>query len=103
MVYTLLAKMQEILGNEEVPEYYVDSIRVAANLFSFVIELGIMGLPDAPGSENPGTRRLALVRMSPHHALAFSKLLSDHLERYQSDIGRINIPDQFMPKPPPGA
>lgn len=94
--------MENLFENgEELPEFYVDSIRVASNLYSFVLELGVQGLKDAPGSEPPPTRRVALVRMSPHHAVAFHKLLTDHLTRYQKDIGPINIPDKFMPGAPP--
>lgn len=86
--------------DDEAPEFYVDSVRVAANLYSFVFELGIQGVRDAPGSELPPTRRVAMIRMSPHHALAFHKLLTDHLARYQNEIGPINIPEELMPGAP---
>ena len=89
-------------NGDDPPEYYVNSMRVAANLYSFVFDLGVQGVPDAPGSEPPPIQRVAMVRMSPHHALALHKLLGDRLAKYQSDIGPINIPDKFMPNPQEG-
>lgn len=79
---------------EEMPDYYVDSVRVAVNLYTFVLELGRQGVRDAPGSEPPPTKRLALVRMSPQHALILAKILQKNLRKYQDEVGRIQIPEQ---------
>jgi hypothetical protein len=80
---------------EEVPDYYVDAVRVAANLYTFVLELGRQGVPDTPGSEPPPTKRLALVRMSPQHALILMKILQKNLRKYQDEVGRIQVPEQM--------
>ena len=80
---------------EEIPEYYVDSVRIAANLYSFMLELGTQNVKDAPGSEEPSVKRLALIRMSPHHALILTKLLEKNLRKYQNEVGPINIPPDF--------
>ncbi len=87
-------------NGDDPPEFYVDSVRIAANLYSFVFELGVQGVPDTAASEAPQIQRVATVRMSPHHAVAFHKLLTDHLAKYQNDVGPINIPDKFMPRSP---
>jgi len=84
-----------LLGPEEVPEYYTDSVRIAVNLYSFVLELGVQGIPDTQMSEKPLAKRLARVRMSPQHALVLSKLLQKHLRDYQANIGPIPIPDSI--------
>jgi len=80
---------------EEVPDYYVDSVRIGVNLYTFILELGRQGVRDAPGSEPPPTKRLALVRMSPQHALILAKLLQKNLRTYQDEIGRIQVPEQI--------
>lgn len=90
------------LGNifspsEDVPEYYVDSVRVAANAFTFIFELGLSQIPDTASSETPPTKRVALVRMSPHHALVLSKVLEDQLSQYQQSGGTINLPRSDEP------
>ena len=96
-----MAMVTTLFNGEEPPEYYVDSVRVAANLYSFIFELGLQGIPDTPKSERPSIQRVATIRMSPHHAKVLSRLLVQHLEKYQTDIGPINIPDEHMPQPPP--
>ena len=90
--------MDEPLFNsiEEIPDYYVDSVRIAVNLYTFTLELGRTGVPNAPGSEPPPTQRLAFVRMSPHHALILAKLLQKNLNTYQHEVGRIEVPDQVF-------
>ena len=80
-------------SQEEGPDFYVDSVRIAFGPYGFVLELGVQGLADMPGSERPPTKRLALVRMSPQHALILSKLLANNVATYQQKIGKITLPD----------
>jgi hypothetical protein len=88
--------MEQILGPaEDVPDYYVDAVRIAVGPYGFVLELGIQGIGDAPGSEKAPTKRLAMVRMSPQHALVVSKLLQKNVARYQQQFGRITLPDDM--------
>ena len=46
-------------------------------------------------SELPPVKRQAVIRMSPHHALIFSKLLQKNIAAYQEKMGRINLPDEL--------
>jgi hypothetical protein len=86
--------MEQILGpTEDTPDYYVDAVRIAIGPYGFALELGIQGIGDAPGSEKPLTKRLALVRMSPQHAMILSKLLQKNVAEYQSTFGPIVLPD----------
>lgn len=86
--------VEKLLGPiEDVPEFYTDSVRIGMSLYSCVMEIGILPLPDTSASERPPARILARLRMSPHHALIFSMLLRKHLEEYQSKVGPIIIPD----------
>jgi hypothetical protein len=88
--------VEELLGPpEEAPDYYIDSVRIGVGAYGFVLELGAQGIGDAPGSERPPTKRLALVRMSPQHALIFSKLLQKNVDQYQERFGPIALPDEM--------
>jgi hypothetical protein len=89
--------VDELFGaRNEPPEYYVDSVRIRANLYSFVLELGLQGFLDAPGSEPPPAKRLALLRMSPQHALVLSRLLQKHVDAYEDRIGKVSIPAEVL-------
>ncbi len=99
--------IDKLLGPaEEVPEYYVDSVRMALNVYSVILELGMQRVKDTLGSEPPQTKRLAVVRMSPQHALVLMKLLEKNLNAYQKEIGKIAIPDDLyrnlLGQEPPG-
>lgn len=89
--------MEQILGpTEDTPDYYVDAVRIAVGPYGFALELGIQGIGDAPGSEKPPTKRLALVRMSPQHAMILSKLLQKNVTAYQEKFGPIVLPDDMF-------
>jgi hypothetical protein len=87
-------KESDVFGEPEVPDYYVDSIRIAVGLYTFALELGLAGLADQPGSRPP-SKPLAVVRMSPQHAMVLAKLLRKNLDQYQARVGKINLPDQL--------
>lgn len=84
--------VKELFGSEEVPEYYVDSVRIGSGAYGFALELGVQGLQDTPNSEIPGIKRVAIVRMSPQHALILAKLLRQNVDAYQSKVGPILLP-----------
>ncbi len=87
---------EQLLGSpDELPDLYVDSVRVAVGPYSIVLELGTTGVGDTPGSERPPIRRIALVRMSPQHALILSKLLQKNMVLYQEKIGKIDLPAEL--------
>jgi len=88
--------MEQILGpTEDVPEYYVDAVRIGFGPYGFALEIGVQGISDTQGSEKAPTKRLALIRMSPQHALVVSKLLQKNLAAYQDRIGPIILPDEM--------
>ena len=86
--------VEQLLGPpEDVPDYYVDSVRIAVGPYGFVLELGAQGIGDVPGSERPPTKRLSLVRMSPQHAMILAKLLQKNVTAYQQKFGTITLPE----------
>lgn len=87
--------MEDILRRHDpIPEFYVDSVRVTAGLYTFGLELGLQEPPDEPGSEPLRATVLAKVRMSPQHALILSKILRKNVNQYIERVGPIAIPDQ---------
>ena len=81
---------------QEVPDIYADSTRIWINLFGFTFEMGIQGIPNAPGSEPPPIKTLMRIRMSPQHAYVFMKVLRKNIDAYRDKIGPIIIPDQIF-------
>lgn len=88
--------MQDLLGEPDVPDLYVDSVRIATGVFGFVLEMGIQGVPDTEQSELPPVKRLAVIRMSAQHALVVSRLLGKHVELYQQKVGKIALPAEVF-------
>ena len=89
--------VEQLLGpQEDVPDYYVDAVRIAVGAYGFVLELGVQGIGDTPGSERPPTKRLALVRMSPQHAMILARLLQKNVAAYQQKFGSITLPDELL-------
>jgi len=86
---------KDIFGTEDVPEYYVDSAQLGVGAYGIMIALGVQGMPDT-SSEIPQIKRLAIVRMSPQHALILAKLLQKHVDIYQEKMGRISLPRELF-------
>jgi hypothetical protein len=82
----------DFLSEPDVPEYYSDAVRIAVGAYGFLIELGVQGPPDTPSSELPRVKRLALVRMSPQHALILARLIEKNVKIYQDTFGKIQLP-----------
>jgi hypothetical protein len=91
------AMVEQLLGPpEDVPDYYVDAVRIAVGAYGFVLELGAQGIGDTPVSEKPPTKRLAVIRMSPQHAMILAKLLQKNVAAYQQNYGPISLPDEMF-------
>ena len=82
---------------EGVPEFYVDSARMAGNAFTIVLEMGIQMIGEVDAASQPSTRKTVVVRMSPQHAVALRDLLVRNLAKYEEQLGQA-IP---MPKQDP--
>ena len=70
---------------EGTPEFYVDSMNVATQLYGCTIWLGTLR------AEQPPLVR-AILKISPPMAKVMSLILSKHIREYERDIGPINIP-----------
>lgn len=80
----------------EPPELYADSVRIAMGAYGFAFDFGLGGIADTPESERPPTKRVALLRMSPQHALIFSRLLLRNIAEYEKQVGKINLPPKLF-------
>lgn len=87
--------VEKLFGpSEDVPDLYVDSVKIGIGLYTFILELGVQGVRDTPQSEGVPIRTIARIRMSPQHALILSKLLQKNVGAYIDKVGAINIPDE---------
>ena len=87
--------VEDLFGKaDDVPDLYVDSVRIGAGLYTFMLELGSQGIPNAPGAEQPPTKRLAVLRLSPQHAKVLGKLIAKHVKAYEAQVGPIQIPKE---------
>jgi Protein of unknown function (DUF3467) len=80
---------------DEVPDLYVNSVRIAAGPYDFTFEFGSSN-PTIDLARPAGIRDLARIRMSPQHALVFMRVLQDALEKYQRQIAPIQIPPEIL-------
>lgn len=87
--------VEELFGHtEDVPDLYVDSVRVGTSLYTITLDVGIQGIPNAPGAEKPPTTPLAHIRMSPQHAKVLGMLIMKNIDLYEEKIGPIQIPPE---------
>jgi hypothetical protein len=86
-----------ILIPENVSEFYANSFTVGTTPFDFVLFSGSVALPQsvAVGGNQiiRGQIRIdAVVRMSPQHAKASLRLLTDNVNQWEATYGEIQIP-----------
>lgn len=77
------------------PEFYANTARLAHGPYDFVLELALVQLGDMNSKEDPQVKRVALVRMSPQHALVLSKVFQTQVAAYEATHGPINLSEQF--------
>lgn len=69
------------------PEFYADAVNLAFSPYGFTFEFGLQ-------TKSPGDMKTeAIVRMSPQHALIYYQFLKKYLREFESNVGRINLPD----------
>ena len=74
----------------EVPEFYVDQIRVAVTPYTVSLVLSVSSPIPASGDQ---PRDVAVVRMGPHMAKVIAMLLRRQLKKYEEDSGTpISVP-----------
>ena len=78
-------KPEELEIPKDTPEYYVDSLNVATQLYGCTMWLGTLRAGEPP------LVRVTL-KMSPPMAKVMSLILAKHIREYERDIGPINIP-----------
>ena len=70
-----------------VPEFYASSVQFVISTFDVSMTFGVRT------GENPeDLRQVAVVRMSPQHALIVGKLLMKNMAEYEDKVGKINLP-----------
>jgi hypothetical protein len=80
------------MGEEQVaPDLYVNSVRMAATVYDLTFDFGLTQ-PTIDPAKPAGTKSVALLRMSPQHALVFERVLRETIEKYQRQIAPIQVP-----------
>ena len=75
---------------QSIPEFYTNTVKFLINPYDVQLTLGVMSELGKPSKE------IAIIRMSPQHALVLSKLLGKNLQIYQEKVGKIVIPQQLL-------
>lgn len=78
---------------ENVPDYYANSVKFAVAPFDFMLEFGVGRAPSKPGVA--AVDPVARIRISPQLAYALSKILAANVALYESQVGKIALPDQY--------
>jgi hypothetical protein len=83
-------KEEQILPGYDVPEFYVNTVRIITSIYDIQMNLAIRRGP------NDQPKEIALIRMSPQHALAMCKLFEKHLQAYENKFGKIPMSQQLL-------
>lgn len=92
--------------NDDVPEYYADSLNMTFGPYGFGLEFGVTPFPEfgvvpVTSSDQMRPRPLFRVRVSPHLAQAIKILLSNNIDSYESIFGELKVPEDFLEFTPP--
>ena len=83
-------KEEQILSEHDIPEFYVNSVKIITHVFDIQMNLAVRR-----GTNNQ-PKEIALIRMSPQHALVMCKLLEKQLQTYENQFGKIPIPQKLL-------
>jgi hypothetical protein len=83
-------KEEQISPGYDIPEFYVNSVKLSTHVFDIQMNLAIRRGP------NDQPKEIALIRMSPQHALVMCKLLEKQLQAYENQFGKIPIPQKLL-------
>ncbi|MEX1255357.1 MAG: DUF3467 domain-containing protein [Dehalococcoidia bacterium] len=81
-------KMPDLIGNPEAPTYAPNQIRILTAVFDVTLLLGQIGI-GAKGT--PEMHEICRIQLSPQHAKALAKILSEKVQDYERDIGEISL------------
>jgi hypothetical protein len=75
-----------------IPDLYANSTEISISIYDVQIDFGIRS------STEETSKTVAIVRMSPQHALAMARLLLKNLREYERQVGKINLPRDLLEK-----
>jgi len=75
---------------KSIPDIYVNNVGFSISVYDVQFNFGVQSGPE----EAP--ERVAIIRMSPQHALAMAKLLLKNLRVYEEKVGKINLPKELL-------
>jgi hypothetical protein len=75
---------------QSVPEFYTNAVRFIIHFYDVQLIFGVRTDPEKP------IKDIAVMRMSPQHALVMSKLLEKNLRAYEKQMGKISLPQPLL-------
>ena len=77
-------------NREEVPDFYINSVKFSISTYELLLQLGLKTEPD----EDPTP--IVKIRMSPQHAKVMTQLLNKNIRKYEKEVGIIVLPKQLI-------
>jgi hypothetical protein len=86
-----------------IPEFYVNGLKVAMSPFDLTLEFGVQELPEVPASPTTtevqtATRPTVRIRMSPQYAIIVGKVIDKVMYDYQVKNGFLQLPNELLTK-----
>ncbi len=87
----------------EIPEFYINGMKVAVSPFDLTLELGVQDVPTVPDvpatTEVQSTMRPTVrIRMSPQYAIILGKIIDKVMQDYQMKNGFVQLPNEVLTK-----
>ncbi len=81
---------EQKLPKTSIPDFYVNSVSFGISVYDVQMNFGVQSGPDSPMED------VAVIRMSPQHALVMTKMLLKNLQSYEKQVGKINLPQELL-------
>ncbi len=85
-----LIAIKRSASEEEVPDFYVNSVRLLTSQYELLLQFGLKTHPE----EDP--KSVVNIRMSPQHAKVMTLILKNNIREYEKNIGVINLLPQLI-------
>ncbi len=89
----------------DIPEFYVNGMKVAISPYDVTVELGVQDLPQIPVSPTPITtevqttmRPTVRIRMSLQFAVILGKIIDKAMLEHQAKNGFLQLPGELLTK-----
>ena len=75
----------------ESPEFYANQVQFRFGIYDITMLFQLR-----TGQDPKDVKTVALVRMSPQHALVMATMFVKNMNQYEQQIGKINLPEEHL-------